>query len=220
MALVKNLVLGLVRTQLERQKQSERFMVYLEELKKSYNLKITLPYPEVPRAEVSADDDPFLGPVDAPVTIIQFAEFECPYCGRGDAVMKEVREAYGDKVKIVYRDFPLDFHQRAIPAAVAANCAGVQNKFWEMHSILMNNQSQLQDADLLRVAKEVGIADIPAWETCTKDPSQEAEVRKDQQDGAKAGVQGTPAFFVNGIFLNGAQPFSEFKAIIDRELEG
>ena len=102
--------LGMVRTQLLRQKQAERFQVYIEKIKSDYNLTITLPYPEVPRADISADDDPFLGPENAPVTIIQFAEFQCPYCGRGNQVMEEVRKAYGDKVKIVYRDFPLDFH--------------------------------------------------------------------------------------------------------------
>ena len=212
--------LGMVRTQLLRQKQAERFQVYIEELKSTYNLTITLPYPEVPRAEISADDDPFLGPDNAPVTIIQFAEFQCPYCSRGNQVMEEVRKAYGDKVKIVYRDFPLDFHDRAIPAAVAANCAEKQGKFWEIHSILMSNQQKLQDEDLLSAAKQVGVADIAAWQSCLKDPEQAKEVMKDQQDGAKAGVTGTPAFFVNGIFLNGAQPFEEFKSIIDRELEG
>ena len=152
----------MVRTQLLRQKQTERFQVYIAKIKSDYNLTITLPYPEVPRADISADDDPFLGPENAPVTIIQFAEFQCPYCGRGNQVMEEVRKAYGDKVKIVYRDFPLDFHDRAIPAAVAANCAAKQDKFWEIHAILMSNQQKLQDEDLLSAAKQVGVADIAA----------------------------------------------------------
>jgi len=179
--------------------------------------ELELPYPDLPRIEVSADDDPFLGPKDAPVTIVQFAEFQCPYCGKAGEAIDQVLKEYDGKVRMVYRDFPLGFHDRAIPAAVAANCAGEQDRYWEMHARLMDNQRALDDATLMSHAEAIGL-DIARWQTCRADPAQVAEVEKDMADGSAAGVTGTPAFFVNGVMLSGAQPFSEFKAIIDREL--
>ena len=207
----------LVREQLLRQKQGERFQVYIEELKTKYNVKITLPYPDLPRQEVSADDDPFLGTDGAPIEIIQFAEFQCPYCGKEGDTKEKLLAEYPGKLKIVYRDFPLGFHDRAIPAAIAANCAGEQDKYWDMHGILMKNQTKLQDTDLAGFAKEVGV-DMDKWSTCLKDPAQEAEVNKDMEDATAVGVTGTPAFFVNGVLLSGAVPFEQFKSIIDKEL--
>ena len=207
----------LIARQLMQQKQGERFQVYIEELKTTYNVKITLPYPEVPRMEVSADDDPFLGTDGAPIEIIQFAEFQCPYCGKAGEAIEQVLAEYPGKIKMVYRDFPLGFHDRAIPAAVAANCSGEQGKYWEMHGLLMDNQRALSEEDLSGHAVTLGL-NIDQWNTCRKDPKQEAEVRKDLADGSAVGVTGTPAFFINGIMLSGALPFSEFKSIIDEEL--
>jgi protein-disulfide isomerase len=208
----------LISQQLVQQKQGERFQVYIQELKKQYNVSVSLPYPEVPRVQVSADDDPFLGTDGAPIEIIQFAEFQCPYCGKAGEAIDQVMEEYKGKVKMVYRDFPLGFHDRAIPAAVAANCSGEQGKYWEMHKLLMNNQRALTENDLTGHATTLGL-DMTKWNTCRKDPSQEAEVRKDMADGSEVGVTGTPAFFINGIMLSGALPFSEFKTIIDQELK-
>lgn len=210
-----------VRSQVEsmvvRKKQADRQEVLLAELRQQYGVHIALPYPDVPRFAVSADDDPALGPADAPVTIIQFAEYQCPYCGKANATLKEIEKAYAGKVRFVFRDFPLGFHEYAIPAAIAANCAAPQGKYWEVHRRLMADQRALTDADLERVAREVGL-DLGAWNACRKEPAQEEEVRKDQAEGAAVGVEGTPAFFINGVFLNGAQPFETFKAIIDKEL--
>lgn len=210
-----------VRPDLERavtqQKQGERFGVYMSELRKKYGVNIQLPYPDLPRIDVSVDDDPFMGPADAPVTIVQFAEYQCPYCGKARESLDEVAKNYPGKVKFVFRDFPLGFHDRAIPAAVAANCAEKQGKYWQVHDALMSNQRALEDADLERVAREAKL-DIEKWQACRKDPAMEAEIKKDMEDGTKAGVSGTPAFFINGVFLNGAQPYERFKAVIDREL--
>jgi protein-disulfide isomerase len=117
----------------------------------------------------------------------------------------------------VYRDFPLGFHQRAIPAAVAANCAGAQGKYFEMHDRLLANQGNLDDATFKAYAEELNL-DMSAWETCLSDPAQVAEIQADLKDGSEAGVSGTPGFFINGVFLGGALPFSTFKAVIDQEL--
>ena len=208
----------MLEAQVSNQKKQERLLVYAEELRKSYKVEVSLPYPEVPRIQVSADDDPFIGPENAPVEIIQFAEFQCPYCGKAGESVDKVMKEYEGKVKMVFRDFPLSFHDRAIPAAVAANCAGEQGKYWEMHDKMMANQRALDDAQLSTYAKELSL-DEEKWNTCRKDPAQEAEVRKDMEDGAAAGVSGTPAFFINGLMLSGALPFEQFKEIIDRELE-
>lgn len=207
----------LIKEQLMRQKQGERFQVYLEEIKAKYNVKITLPYPNLPRQKVSADDDPFLGTDGAPVEIIQFAEFQCPYCGKVGPTIDRLLEEYPGKLKIVYRDFPLGFHDRAIPAAIAANCAGEQDKYWDMHKVLMNNQTKLSDTDLAGFAQGIGV-DMGKWTTCLKDPAQEAEVKKDMEDASAVGVTGTPAFFINGVLLSGAVPYDQFKEIIDKEL--
>jgi protein-disulfide isomerase len=207
----------LIREQLLRQKQGERFQVYLEEIKTKHHVKITLPYPDLPRQEVSADDDPFLGTDGAPIEIIQFAEFQCPYCGKVGPTIDRLLEEYPGKLKIVYRDFPLGFHDRAIPAAIAANCAGEQDKYWDMHGVLMQNQTKLSDTDLAGFAKGVGV-DMDKWTTCLKDPAQEAEVKKDMEDASAVGVTGTPAFFINGVLLSGAVPYDQFKSIIDKEL--
>ncbi len=201
-----------------QKKAGERYMAYIEELRTKYQATVQLPFPDVPRIDVSVDDDPTVGPADAPITIIQFAEYQCPYCGKARESLDRVEKQYEGKVRLVFRDFPLDFHPRAVPAAVAANCAGKQDKYWPVHNAIMKDQQSLADADLLAIAKTAGV-DIASWEECRKDPAMEAEVAKDLDDGRKAGVSGTPAFFINGIFINGAQPFEKFKAIIDAELK-
>jgi len=203
---------------LKNQKSQDVMMKYIEEIKTKYEVKLTLPFPEAARVEVSADDDPSIGPKDAPITIIQFAEYQCPYCGKAGESIDQVMKEYEGKIKMVYRDFPLSFHDRAVPAAVAANCAGEQDKYWDMHGLLMGNQRALTDADLTAHATTLAL-DLDKWNTCRQDPAQAAEVNKDFEDGQKVGVSGTPAFFVNGIMLSGAVPFAQFKEIIDRELQ-
>ena len=204
--------------ELVRRKQAEVAQAYITQLKDAAGGSISLPFPDLPRVEVSADDDPFLGAEDAPVTIIQFAEYQCPYCGKAGEVVDEVLKNYEGKVKMVYRDFPLSFHSRAVPAAVAANCAGEQDKYWEMHRLLMSNQRALEESDLVSHATALSL-DMEKWNTCRADPAQEAEVNADMQAGAEVGVSGTPAFFINGIMLSGALPYERFQELIDRELD-
>lgn len=206
-----------VRQDLLRRKQGERFGAYFEELKSRYGVKTTLPFPDMPRIPISVDDDPSKGNANASITIVQFAEFQCPYCGQADKVVEQVLKEYDGKVKMVFRDYPLGFHDRAVPAAVAANCAGEQGKYWEMHTLLMSNQRALEETDLVAHATTLQL-DLGKWNTCRQDPKQAAEVQKDFEDGSAAGVSGTPAFFINGIFLSGALPIEEFRSVIDREL--
>ena len=116
-----------------------------------------------------------MGTDGAPIEIIQFAEFQCPYCGKVGDTMEQLLAAYPGKLKIVYRDFPLGFHDRAIPAAIAANCAGEQDKYWDMHGVLMANQTKLSDSDLAGFAQGIGV-DMDKWTACLSNPAQEAEV--------------------------------------------
>ena len=206
-----------VKMGLRKQRERDRFMAYIEELKKANNVAVTLPLPELPRFDVSIDDDPIRGNKDAKVTIVQFADFQCPYCGKGNETMTQVMKAYEGKVRMVFRDFPLGFHPRAIPAAIAANCAEKQGKYWEMFDAMMPNQRSLEEEDLVRYATSAGL-NLEQWNACRQDPAMAEEVAKDESAGQELGVTGTPAFFVNGIMLSGAQPFEQFQSIIDREL--
>lgn len=207
----------LIAAEVQNQKKQQRFSEWLPELKEKWGVTGAVPFPDLPRIEVSVDDDPSMGPDDAPVTIVQFAEYQCPYCGTARETVEKVMAEYEGKVRMVYRDFPLGFHDRAVPAAVAANCAGEQGKYWEMHNKLMDDQRSLEDATFQAYARQLEL-DLKAFETCQADPAQAAEVQADLEDGQQAGVSGTPAFFINGIMISGAQPFEQFQVIIDKEL--
>ncbi len=172
------------------------------------------------RVNVTADDDPFLGPEDAPVVIIEFSDFQCPFCKRfRDQTLDRILEEYGDKVKFVYRDFPLEqIHPLALNASLAANCAGEQGKYFEFHDLLFENvQDWSTNGDFSKYAEELGL-DMEQFNSCLASGKYVEEVKKDLQDGINAGVTGTPAFFINGIPVSGAQPFEVFKSIIDSEL--
>ena len=178
---------------------------------------------EPPRVEVAADG-PSLGPANAPVTIVEFSDFECPYCARAAGTVKKIHERYPDKVRIVYRHLPLDqIHPNARPAAEASACAQEQGKFWEFHDKIFANQRALSSADLQRYAKELGL-DMAAFDGCVKERKTQAQVDKDftaanaaANAAGKRGL-GTPAFFVNGVLISGAKPAEEFYRIIDSEL--
>lgn len=200
-----------------QKKQGERYMAFIQELRTKYKATVQLPFPDVPRIAVSADDDPSMGPATAPVTIVQFAEYQCGYCGKARESIDQVMKNYDGKVRFVFRDYPLDFHPNAIPAALAANCAAKQDKYWQVHDAFMANQQALSEPDLVRVAKGAGL-NMDDWEACRKDPAMTEEIQKDFKDGQEAGVTGTPAFFINGVFINGAQPYEKFKVVVDAEL--
>jgi protein-disulfide isomerase len=183
-------------------------------LRASNNVRVNL---EVPRISVSLDDDPTRGPKDAPVQIVMFSDFQCPFCSRVEATIKQVRDTYGDKVAVTFRDYPLSFHQNAEKAAEAANCANKQGKYWEFHDSLFANQAQLSVADLKKKAEDMKL-DTAAFNQCLDSGEMKAEIDKDTKEGSTYGVTGTPASFVNGRFLSGAQPYDAFKKVIDDEL--
>ena len=175
--------------------------------------------PSVDMAKL-VDDDPMKGQKSAPVTIVEFSDFQCPFCARFYTdTLTQIQKDYIDtgKVKIVYRDFPLSFHTNAQPAAEAAECADDQGKFWQFHDKLFENQQALSGDNYKLWAKELGL-DTKKFNDCVDSNKYASEVQKDMTDGQAAGVSGTPAFFVNGQFLSGAQPYAAFKSAIDAAL--
>lgn len=209
---------NVVKTQLRHELKQARIQQgredYLKHLKNEANLTIFL---RPPLVEVAYDNARVRGNANAPVTIIEFSDFQCPYCRRAQAILKEVLDKYDGKVRLGYRDFPLkNIHPQSQLAAEAARCAQDQTKFWEYHDALYNS-SQLEKENLLELARKAGI-EMTRFESCLSDQKYKKSVEQDVQDGIQAGVTGTPAFFINGIFLNGARPFSDFQNIIDSEL--
>lgn len=170
-----------------------------------------------PRIQVSVDDDPSQGPATAPVTIVAFSDYQCPYCSRAEPTITEVRKKYGDKVHYVFRDYPLSFHKNAQKAAEAAGCASEQGKFWEMHEVLFKNATALELDNLKKYAVDLGL-DTKSFNDCLESGKRAKEVTDDMNAGSAIGVTGTPAFFVNGRMISGAMPLETFTAIIDDEL--
>jgi len=171
-------------------------------------------------SNVSVDDDPSWGPADAPVTVVEFSDFQCPYCARFVTdTYPQIKQQYEGKIRFVFRDFPLStIHENAEKAAEAAGCANEQGKFWEYHDILFNNQQALDVASLKNYASQLGL-DTAAFNQCLDSGTRAQEIQKDYQDGISYGVQGTPAFFVNGLLVSGAQPLSVFQSAIDAALQ-
>jgi protein-disulfide isomerase len=199
---------------LKGQQAAQRRDAYITELKAKHTTAILLRPPVV---EVATAGRPEKGGKNAPVTIIEFSDYECPFCKRAETVVDQVMATYGDKVKVVFRDYPLPFHANARPAAEAANCAASMGKFWEYHAKLFANQTALTPDKLQSYATEIGL-DGPKFAECMQQKPFAAAIDKDLEDGAKIGVSGTPAFFINGRMLSGAQPFDKFKELIDEEL--
>ncbi len=202
--------------ELTQEEEQRRAKAFLDELKAKYHVKTSLPLAKVPRVEVAATG-PAVGPKSAKVTIVEFSDFQCPFCQRATETVKQVEQAYGNQVRVVYRYFPLPFHSHAMVAAEAGACADQQGKFWAMHDSMFANQDQLDPAGLKKQARAAGL-DGAKFDKCLDSEATKATVQKDLAAGKAAHVNGTPAFFINGRPLSGAQPFSAFKEIIDAEL--
>ena len=158
------------------------------------------------------------GSEEALVTIVAWSDFQCPFCSRVNPTMDKIHETYGDKVRVAFKHNPLPMHNRAMAAALAAESAGRQGKFWEMHDKLFANSRALTDENFEKWASELEL-DVAKFKTDMKDKALETKVRQQQSQGAVLGARGTPSFFVNGRHLSGAQPFEAFKALIDVELK-
>jgi protein-disulfide isomerase len=183
--------------------------------------------PSVPNAKKMIDDDVILGNKNAKVTIVEFSDFQCPFCRKfWSETLPQIKKDYIDtgKVNLVYRDFPLSFHPAAKVSAEATGCAADQGKYWEMHDKIFSEQAkkgtgtiQYTETDLKKWATQIGL-DAAKFNSCLDSGKYTEEVAKDAEDGAKFGVSGTPFFFVGGQSVNGAYPFATFKTAIDAEL--
>jgi thiol-disulfide isomerase/thioredoxin len=215
---VKNRPLDSIRDRLrpflEQERAMEARMAFLLPLKKAASIKIILDPPRVP---VTVGGGATRGPEEAPVTIIEFTDFQCGFCKRTVKVLNEIAEIYGDKVRVVFRDFPLFIHPEAQKAHEAAQCARDQGKFWPYHDMLFENQRAMKPDNLKAYAEDLGL-DTAKFNACLDDGVKESVVKADMEAGREIGVSGTPAFYINGRFLNGAQPFENFERIIDDEL--
>jgi len=175
----------------------------------------------VKRYDVPVDDDPAIGPEDAPITLIEFSDFECPYCRRWhEEVYTRLRQEYPDQVRIVFRDFPLSsIHPNAVPAAEAANCANEQGAFWDFQDKLFSGEYELGTEAYMQYAEDLGL-DTQSFQECVDTGRYYDEVMADFEYASNLGVRSTPTFFLNGIPLVGAQPYEMFKQVIEQELAG
>ena len=186
---------------------------YIADLRGQYGVVLEL---NQPVAHVEVGDDPRLGPASAPVQIIEFADYECPYCQKVNEDLGRLREQFGAQVSVVYKDFPLPMHPLAVHAAEAARCAGSQGKFWEFHDSLFQTK-RLQVSDLKQQAQTLRL-DSARFNQCLESGEQSARVKKDSQEGLRLGLQGTPSFFINGHFMSGAIGYAKLRETVMQEL--
>lgn len=198
----------------QRQQQARARLV--DDLKaKGSGVKVMLDPPRV--AVEVAPTDPVKGPANAPITIVEYSDFQCPYCARVNPTLDQVIKTYGDKVRIVFKDFPLPNHPEAPKAAEAAHCAGEQGKFWDLHDRMFANQQALQIPMLKQYATSLGL-DMNAFNRCLDSGKHASRVAENLKSGEALGVGSTPTLYVNGRPVVGAQPFEYFKTVIDEEL--
>jgi len=202
--------------QLMGTQQQQRLQVFLQALRRAAAVKM---YLQPPVLTVATEGAPVRGSATAPVTIVEFSDFQCPYCARVQPTLAQVRDTYKDKVKIVYKDFPLRIHNNAQKAAEAARCVFEQDKekYWAYHDKLFDNAHALAVENLKQYAVDLQF-DAAHFTTCLDSGKYAAAVQQDMVMGLKVGISGTPAFVVNGRFLAGAQPFSAFQEAIDDAL--
>lgn len=209
----KEEVAGQIKQFLEQQGQQTARQDFFTQLQDKYDVQVKL---EPIRVEVAATG-PSKGPENAPVTIVEFSDFECPFCSRVNPTLAQVQEKYGDKVRIVFRQFPLAMHANAQKAAEASLCAHDQGKFWELHDAMFQNQQALAVPQLKAQAVELGL-DAEKFNQCLDSGKYASQVQADMQAGSAAGVSGTPALFVNGRMISGAVPIDQIAPVIDDEL--
>jgi len=170
-----------------------------------------------PRANVEAENtQTTVGPAKPAVTLVEFADYECPYCQKVAADVKKLAADYGDKVSFTYKDFPLPMHARAEKAAEAARCASKQNKFWEFHDEIF--RSKELDVDQLKAQARALKLDTDQFDKCLDSGEEAAVVEKDRREGNRLGISGTPSFFVNGHYLSGALDYAALRQIVDQQL--
>ncbi len=205
---------------MKAQKRQDELVGLISKLSREHKVEIYFPKPSL-KVNVDVGRAPISGSKDAKVTVVEFSDFQCPFCSRGAQVLNEIKKAYGKKVLVAFKNFPLPMHPQAKPASEAAMCVNEQNseKYWKFHDKLFANQDKLDSENLKKYAKEIG-ADIQKFNECFDSHKFAKLVQDDLDYGTRLGVKSTPTFFINGRLISGAQPFENFKEIIDEELSG
>ena len=165
--------------------------------------------------KIEIGNSPVKGNPDAPITVVEFSDYQCPYCSRAAAVMEDLLKEYPNDVKLVFKNLPLPFHQEAKPAAIAALAAGKQGKFWEFHDELFANQKKISDPLFIEIAKKLDL-DMKKFKKDLKDKELAKQVDEDMALATKLGIRGTPGFYVNGVQVRGARPLPYFKNLVEK----
>jgi protein-disulfide isomerase len=207
-----------IRAYLQQQKLAGQRERLVESLRSQAKVLVRLQPPPIFRVEVSTDGASVRGPAEAPVTLVEFSDYHCPFCKQVLPTLAQLLARYPGKVRLVFRDYPIDsLHPLARRAAEAARCAQDQGKFWEYHDLLFAEAPKATPEDLSRFAQQVGL-DLAKFESCLSGGVHRATVQRDIDEGSRLGVNGTPAFFINGRLLTGAQPLEAFARVIEEEL--
>jgi len=203
---------------LRGQKVNQQRSDYVRTLWSKAGVEVLLPEPSIARVQVDSHKGFVLGPKDAPVAIVEFSDFQCPFCKTATTTLKQVMAKYQGKVKLVFRDFPLaNIHPLAPKAHEAARCAAEQQKFWEYHDLLFERSPNLSPAELKQYAGELKL-DGESFARCLDGGKYQQAVAGDVEEGSRLGASGTPTFFINGRILVGAKPLTAFQKLIDSEL--
>lgn len=209
-----------IKQYLQNQREGERRDAYVKSLRDGAKVAVTLAPPPVTRVTIDIAGAPFKGPEDAPITLVEFSDFHCPFCRRVKPTLAELLARYPDKIKLVYKDLPLDsLHPAARSAAEAARCAHDQGKFWPFHDKVYERAPDASPATLKAIATEVGL-DLGAFDGCVSSGKHRDTVRRSVAEAEGFGATGTPAFFINGRLVAGALPLEQFTRVIDEELAG
>jgi len=204
-----------IKEHLLNERRQEALRLVLDDLRAKAHLELLLP---PPRVKIAAQG-PSRGPSDAPITIVEFSDYQCPYCQRQEEALKQIAAKYPHQIRLVVMDFPLEMHPDARRAAKAAVCADQQGRFWEMHDQLFANPGALDGEGLAKDARQLGL-DGPRFAACLASTEAEERVAQSQRAGEEAGVDGTPALFLNGRpFSSGAVSFGELQATVEEELK-
>jgi protein-disulfide isomerase len=204
-----------IRNLLLRERATEGVHLLLERLSAEAKVSILLRPPDPPVIQLAAGDDPSVGPTTAPVTIVEYGDFECPICKESVAILEQLRTLYPHQVRVVFRDFPLAAHPRARSAAEAAQCAYEQGEFWAYHDALFAHAPDLPN--YVELAERLHL-DTQTFNNCLTSAASKAAVSKDVHEAERLGLSGTPTFFVNGRYMSGFQTLETMRQAVDRAL--
>ncbi|MGE3611734.1 MAG: DsbA family protein [Bacteriovoracaceae bacterium] len=208
-----------IKNYLEMERKKEAVDKWLAEQTNKTPVEVFIQKPRRPTFPVEVGKAPFMGAADAKVTIVEFSDFQCPFCAKGADIIGQIKKKYGNKVKVAFKNFPLPFHNHAEKAAVAGLCVNEQSTelFWKMHDEMFAHQDSLDPEGLKNLAKKIG-AKVDLFEKCLAENKTLAQVQADMAHGRDMKVKSTPTFFINGQLINGAQPIEVFTEVIDEEL--